>query len=244
MKKSFFIILSLFVAAVLLALTHSDKQKIADKNNGQGFVVMELFTSQGCSSCPHADDLLGSYAEKNDSRIIPIAFHVDYWNELGWKDSFSNAQYSWRQQYYNEKFLHADVYTPQLVINGNKEMVGNNDLKVKVAVDNALNETPVNTINFSYQTIANRQLQIQYAIDGSTANTTLDVALIQHKTTTKIKAGENNGATLINYNVVRSFVYSPANASGTSFVKLPTGVDLKELSIVLFIQSNLKGLKT
>ena len=241
--KPFFIITSFFIAALLLALTNKPKAINSDnkKNDKQSFVVMELFTSQGCSSCPHADDLLGSYAEKNDDHIIPLAFHVDYWNQLGWRDSFSNSQYSQRQQWYNEKFLHADVYTPQLIVNGTKEMVGNNDLKVKAAIDNALSETANTTINITGQTIANKQLQIQYTIDGTTANTILNVAIIQHKTITKIKAGENGGVTLANYNVVRSFVYSPAKESGTSFVKLPTGVDLKELSIVLFTQSNLTG---
>ena len=243
--KALFITITSCVAIALLVATANCRNKTEApgtiKNNDEGFVLMELFTSQSCSSCPHADDLLGSYAQQKDDHIIPLAFHVDYWNLLGWKDSFSNAEYSQRQEYYNEKFLHADVYTPQLVVNGNKEMVGNNDIKVKAAVENALNETPAATINFTYQPISNRQLQIQYTIDGNTANTMLNTAIIQYKTITKIKGGENGGVTLTNYNVVRSFVYSVAQNTGTSFIKLPPGVDTKELSVVLYTQDTITG---
>jgi hypothetical protein len=244
MKALYITITSCIAIAILVATTNYRNKTEAPgaiKNNAKGFVVMELFTSQSCSSCPHADNLLGSYAQQNNDQIIPLAFHVDYWNLLGWKDSFSNAQYSQRQEYYNEKFLHADVYTPQLIVNGNKEMVGNNDIKVKAAVENALNETPTATIDFTWQPISNRQLQIQYTIDGNTANTMLNTAIIQYKTITKIKGGENGGITLTNYNVVRSFVHSPAQNSGVSFIKLPAGVDTKELSIVLYAQDTITG---
>jgi hypothetical protein len=244
MKALFIGMTSCIAIALLVATTNCrNKTEAPDviKNNPKGFVVMELFTSQSCSSCPHADDLLGSYAQQNNDHIIPLAFHVDYWNLLGWKDSFSNAEYSQRQEYYNEKFLHADVYTPQLVVNGNKEMVGNNDIKVKAAVENALAETSTASIDFTYQPISNRQLQIQYTINGNTTSTMLNTVVIQYKTITKIKGGENGGVTLTNYNVVRSFVHSPAENSGTSFIKLPAGIDTKELSIVLYTQDTTTG---
>ncbi len=244
MKKTLFTLLAFFVAAILLAIT-PDRAKIiedvipTDKDNG--FVIMELFTSQGCSSCPPADNLLGEYAAKNNDRIIPIAFHVDYWNYLGWKDSFSNTQYSQRQSNYDNNFLHASVYTPQLIINGETEMVGSDKEKIKTTVDKALNETVAVFINIKKQTIANGQLQIDYTIDGTIANTTLNAALVQYQTVTKIKAGENRGATLTNYNVVRSFASDAAKNSGSSFIKLPAGVDVKDLSIVLFTQDNTIG---
>jgi hypothetical protein len=132
MKNSLFTLLAFLVAAVLLAITPDHSKMIGSiiqNDNSSGFVIMELFTSQGCSSCPHADDLLGEYAEKNDDQIIPIAFHVDYWNYLGWKDSFATLQYTQRQENYDVNFLHASVYTPQLIVNGETEIVGSDKEK-------------------------------------------------------------------------------------------------------------------
>jgi hypothetical protein len=113
--------------------------------------------------------------------------------------------------------------------------------KIKNTVDKVLNENATTTIDLTNKIIKDGQLQLQYAIDGTIANVTLNVVLIQHKTITKIKAGENGGATLTNYNVARGLVYSPAKKSGYSFIKLPAGVDLKGLSVVLFTQDNITG---
>ena len=85
--------------------------------------VLELFTSEGCSSCPSADKLLPQLA-KLDSNIIPLSFHVDYWNRLGWEDPFSSSEYSERQRSYAKQLNLESVYTPQLVVNGEYELVG------------------------------------------------------------------------------------------------------------------------
>jgi hypothetical protein len=245
MKSILFSIAFVLIAAILLSsftFCHNKTNNTSvKKSNGQGIVLIELFTSQGCSSCPPADDLLGSYAEKNDAHIIPIAFHVDYWNRLGWKDSFSTSSFSQRQEYYDEQFLHATVYTPQLIVNGTKEMVGSNKAKVKAAIDDALNETPSNSITLKNNTIVNGQLQLAYTIEGAVKNTVLNVVIIQNKTTTRVKAGENDGSTLVNYNVVRTFVSTDAKDSGTSMLTLPDNIDTKNLSIVLFTQSSITG---
>ena len=84
--------------------------------------VLELFTSEGCSSCPSADRLLPQLA-KLDSNIIPLSFHVDYWNRLGWTDPFSSSEYSERQRSYASHLKLESVYTPQLVVNGEYELV-------------------------------------------------------------------------------------------------------------------------
>ncbi|HUR81120.1 MAG TPA: DUF1223 domain-containing protein, partial [Thermoanaerobaculia bacterium] len=86
-------------------------------------VVLELFTSQGCSSCPSADEFLRKLAAK-DKRVIPLAFHVDYWNYLGWRDPFSSAEWSQRQGDYVRAMKLSTAYTPQLVINGSRQVVG------------------------------------------------------------------------------------------------------------------------
>jgi len=242
MKNWLFTLIAVLVAGVLLAITRHDSKPMQKNEAGaKGFVLMELFTSQGCSSCPPADDLLGEYAEKNDSNIIPIAFHVDYWNKLGWLDSFSNHQFTERQEKYDADFLHADVYTPQLIINGQKEMVGSEKAAVKKAIANALKEEPAVKINVTNVTENNSSVQLNYLLDGNISNTTLNVALVQHKTITQVKAGENDGSTLRNYNVIRLFKSYAAMSSGTVELALPVGIDIKEFSVVLFVQNDSSG---
>jgi hypothetical protein len=233
MRKTLVIIVICFAAASLFALKRMHQHTATSTKN---FAVLELFTSQGCNSCPPADDLLGQYADKNDDRIIPIAFHVDYWNRLGWKDSLSTHEYSARQSLYNMSYLHAGVYTPQLVVNGEKEMIGSVRGQVIRAVDSALTETAAVTIDIKDITIENGSVNVDYTLDGSLASANLNIVLIQHKTSTFVKAGENNGATLVNYNVARGLVTVTANASGTASLQLPPSIDTKELSIVLYTQ--------
>ena len=86
------------------------------KSIAKGVAVLELFTSEGCSSCPTADDVLRDLAK--DSNVVALSFHVTYWNRLGWKDSFSQKIFDERQYAYGEKFRANGVYTPQAVING------------------------------------------------------------------------------------------------------------------------------
>ena len=86
-------------------------------------VVVELFTSQGCSSCPPADALLRKLAEEED--VIALALHVDYWDYLGWKDSFATPKFTARQRAYAKKARSRSIYTPQMVVQGEDRVVGN-----------------------------------------------------------------------------------------------------------------------
>ena len=90
---------------------------------GEGALnVVELFTSQGCSSCPPADALLADLADRDD--VLALSFHVDYWDYIGWKDPFASPQYTQRQRVYSQVFGKRYVYTPQMVVNGSFEMTG------------------------------------------------------------------------------------------------------------------------
>ena len=96
--------------------------------------VIELFTSQGCSSCPSADKLLAqtlSDAKRDNKLIIALSFHVDYWNRLGWTDPFSDKKYSQRQSDYASAMQLRSVYTPQMIVNGSTEFVGSNEKELK-----------------------------------------------------------------------------------------------------------------
>src|SRR6186997_2744530 len=119
--------------------TASLKNKIAKKQDG--FVLIELFTSEGCSSCPPADEALEEIQKKyNDKNVLVLGYHVDYWNKLGWKDVFSDASFTQRQEYYSRIFHLNSIYTPQVVVNGKSEFVGSNKEKLISSIEEQLNE--------------------------------------------------------------------------------------------------------
>src|SRR5262249_24150999 len=104
-------------------------------------VLVELFTSEGCSSCPPADQLLTSLAEKqpvSGAQIVTLSEHVDYWNRLGWTDPYSSAALSKRQNDYAEQFGGDSVYTPEMVVDGASQFVGSDDYAARDAIENAI----------------------------------------------------------------------------------------------------------
>ncbi|MEM9704235.1 MAG: DUF1223 domain-containing protein, partial [Planctomycetota bacterium] len=110
------------------------------------FAVVELFTSQGCSSCPPADAVLEALAERaaeeaeNGRILLPISWHVDYWNRLGWADPYSDARHTARQRAYAAELSDGRVYTPQAVVNGAAETVGSRKKNVAALIDKAFKE--------------------------------------------------------------------------------------------------------
>ncbi|MEO8764466.1 MAG: DUF1223 domain-containing protein [Ginsengibacter sp.] len=197
--------------------------------------VLELFTSQGCSSCPPADRLLGRYAAKEN--VIVLTFHVDYWDRLGWKDPFSAKAFTERQYHY-ASVIKADVYTPQLVINGQQEMIGSNQSKISGGVKKALSEEASAELLIKNVKAENGRVNINFAASGNTGGSILNVALLQNVATTEIKTGENGGVTLTNNNVVRNLKTAGQVIEGNnvSSIDLIQGLDEKNISVVLFLQ--------
>jgi hypothetical protein len=245
MKKIIIVFCCTIITAAIFLLTASAKKQVADivikskDADEKGFVVMELFTSQGCSSCPPADELLGKYAQLDNKQIIALAFHVDYWNRLGWVDSFSNNKFSRRQREYAAMLNTESVYTPQLVINGEKEMVGSDIEKVDAAVNKAADERLLTKFNILNTSVSGNKLTVQYKIEGEITNALVSAALVQSKVYTHIKAGENRGVKLFNYNVVRDFVTTDKGAAVT--LNLPNGAIAAGLKIVLLAQDKKSG---
>ena len=108
---------------------------IASAEAGERPIVVELFTSQGCSSCPPADALLGELAKRTD--VLALGFHVDYWDYIGWKDPYASKLATKRQRQYAETFKLSYVYTPQMVVNGVTESVGSDRAGIEAAVEKA-----------------------------------------------------------------------------------------------------------
>lgn len=197
--------------------------------------VLELFTSQGCSSCPPADKLIGTYTSKTN--VIPLSFHVDYWNRQGWNDPFSSHGYSQRQYMYASA-LKSEVYTPQLIINGQTEMIGSDAGKISSILNKIFSEQPEATLNIQNVEPVNSKINIKYIITGNAQNSNLNIAVVEKKTVTPVKAGENDGVTLTDYNVVRNFktIGSIGSGENTASIDIPSSVDLKNMTVVLFLQ--------
>lgn len=206
------------------------------------FALMELFTSQGCSSCPPADAIAAAYAVKNDDNIIPLVFHVDYWNRLGWVDSFSNSAYSQRQKDYAEKFNLESIYTPQLVVNGKKQLVGSDKNEIDGIVRDMLKEPAKANIEIYPVTVEQNKIMIRYNISESLPGATVHAALVQKNAMTHIRSGENRGLKLNNCNVVRDFKSHTLKKEDGGFVlNLPAGNQTSDYFIAVFVQDNSTG---
>lgn len=159
-------------------------------------VVVELFTSQGCSSCPPADEFLGELARRPG--IIALAYHVDYWDDQGWKDRFSMPEASKRQQGYVRRLSRAGAFTPQIVVSGDTSLLGSNRVEVRKAIDGDRDALAMKLSKVG----GNLQIHFTEAWRES-----MDVYLVSYlaSATDKIERGENARRTLKHFNVVRSF---------------------------------------
>lgn len=197
--------------------------------------VLELFTSEGCSSCPPADNLLPQLA-KLDSNIIPLSFHVDYWNRLGWTDPFSSSEYSERQRVYGQQFNLESVYTPQLVVNGQNELVGSSRSRAESAIKEALKEKTKVLLTVDNVKRNNDKLSFTVHAEGDFKRTDLLAALVQKQATMKVRAGENSGATLSHINVVRSFSGQPAADKNEFEIALPANLAKDNWQLIVYAQ--------
>jgi len=217
--------------------------QLPDTEQHPGFAVVELFTSQGCSSCPPADALLGkeiaAYA-KPGKKLIALSFHVDYWNRLGWMDPYSQHIFTERQYGYSAKMKLSGVYTPQAVVNGQWETVGSKEGTIESFIKQSLAETPESSITIEAIKPTGNILAISYQYKGSVAD--MNIAVVQKTIATPIKAGENGGRTLTNYNVVRSWKTVKAQ-SGSHIIdaEMPAGYNEKEYSVVVYTQEKEYG---
>jgi hypothetical protein len=164
-------------------------------------IVVELFTSQGCSSCPPADALLGELARRGD--VLPLAFHVDYWDRLGWKDPYSSAAATQRQRAYARLLDSATVYTPQMVVDGRTDVVGSYRADVLQAIDQARAASVTVPLELA---AADDGLRVRVGAGRPDARrATLWLIGFDRHHETAIGAGENGGRTLAEWHVVRGF---------------------------------------
>jgi hypothetical protein len=163
-------------------------------------VVLELFTSQGCSSCPPADALLGDLIRQPG--VIGLAWHVDYWNSLGWTDPYARRAWTNRQKAYAQR-LGSEVFTPALVVNGATMLVGSDKASVRGAIDEATQPSLV---------VSLRRIETGLEAEIGPLPGPLTGLLVTYepRVATEIGAGENQGHRLLEYHVVRDVVTLPA----------------------------------
>jgi hypothetical protein len=208
-------------------------------STAQPAVLLELFTSEGCSSCPPADALLADLA--TDPRAIPLSFHVDYWNELGWPDRFSSAENTARQKTYAASLGTRGLYTPELVVGGVEGFVGSDRAQAETAMASALREPPVVTLGLNPHAIEGTSLEVAYTTVGAPPGALVNVAVVDREATTQVRAGENSGRTLRHVNVVRAFGSSPATSAGAVRVTLPRGGKKEGEDVIGFVQARSGG---
>jgi hypothetical protein len=220
--------------------TASLKNKMVKEQNG--FALLELFTSEGCSSCPAADEALEETQKKyNDKNVLVLSYHVDYWDKLGWKDIFSDASFTQRQEYYSNIFRLNSIYTPQVVVNGEKEFIGSNKSKLTNSIEEQLNERSDESIQLTVVQNTEGKIDVHYSAEGVDAKKEQAIlVLVQKMATNEIKKGENKGRTLHHINIVRNIFYLPLKEKSTNFT-LPAGFSKEDFFVAGFIQDKKSG---
>jgi hypothetical protein len=184
---------ALGLGATALAMPFLAKPAFAETSP----VLVELFTSQGCSSCPAADQFAGKLM--NRPNIMMVSLNVDYWDYLGWKDTLAQPAYTKRQMDYAHARGDMDVYTPQMVINGSTHAVGSNQDAVAAAIASARSKSPAMTLVVEAFT-KNLKVSLPKSISG---DATLWAMSIARKVDVKIQRGENSGKVITYNNVVQ-----------------------------------------
>lgn len=179
----------------------SSSASAGEQPNLQAPVVVELFTSEGCSSCPAADQILSQLSASRPHSIVALSEHVDYWDYLGWRDAHGSGTFSHRQQQYAQAMRLHGVYTPQVVINGNKEGVGNRRELVEALVKEA-SSSPCQLLKLNVETKPDRLEVDVKPISSLPRNALISSAITADGITSRVSAGENRGRTLSHNNVV------------------------------------------
>ncbi|SCG50498.1 DUF1223 domain-containing protein [Micromonospora zamorensis] len=207
-----------------------------------GFAVVEMFTSQGCSSCPPAEELLTeieSDARERGQPVFGLGFHVDYWDDLGWPDQFADAAYTARQEAYARAFGSGRLYTPQMVVNGTVEFVGSDRRRAAGAIASALATTAATTLTLSAPDVGGPRVVLDYQVDQPPEGAVLNVAIVQRGLDSEIARGENAGRTLRQDNVVRAFTSVGAGAEGGRMeLTVPPDLDPRGATVVGYVQES------
>jgi hypothetical protein len=229
--------LSALIGVFLLLVPVATVCSPARATSANGVVVLELFTSQGCSSCPPADKLIERIGNESFAgTVVPLAWHVDYWDHLGWRDPFSSAEASARQKAY-ARVLKSQVYTPQMVINGRSQLVGSAEGLIRGELERALEATAHATVTIerASQHDGKMSVAVRSTVDPTLAGRalSLEVVLFERSVATAVRAGENGGRELVNAFIVRRHVSLDARGGAAD---LPVNSAWRGVGVAAFLQ--------
>lgn len=211
-----------------------------------GLAVVELFTSEGCNSCPPADELFTRLAREADAasgRVLLLAWHVDYWDRLGWKDPFALAAATPRQQAYARAMRAAGargvgVYTPQVIVNGVEGLVGSDEPLARDAIARAAAKAPPTPLTISARR-AGDDITLDAHAPAAQPGARVVAVLVEDGLTSAVAAGENAGRTLRHDRVVRAEASAPlTDGRATLSLRPPQGLDLSRAALVAFVQTS------
>ena len=211
------------------------------------FAVLELFTSEGCSSCPPAEELLARIdksARQHDMPVYALAFHVDYFDSLGWADRFASPAFTARQAAYMRVLHLAEVYTPQMIVNGHAQFVGSDAASAKRELQAAFDRPQRGTLTCRVRPAKQtNKLLVDFRGSELPHGVLVCFALVEGGLETKVERGENRGRTLHHESVVRSLtaVHPDDRGEGTIELSVPPGVRLGQASVICFAQDPATG---
>lgn len=230
------LVATIVVVSIVIGVMPSSSLPVAKRKA----VVIELFTSEGCSSCPPADALLtrlGHGKSSNGAEVIPLGFHVDYWNYLGWQDRFSSHAFSERQEKYAARF-NEGPYTPQLVVDGESQLVGSDSAGAENAIVQAASRLQESDVELSWES-PDKLLVVATAKENAPSAQVL-MAITEDSLASNVAAGENGGHVLHHSAVVRDLRLLGQLSHGRLQIEVPikSAKDWKpqDLRLVVFLQ--------
>lgn len=207
-----------------------------------GFAVVEMFTSQGCNSCPPAEELLSEIerdARTRGQNVFALGFHVDYWDDLGWPDQFADAAYTARQEAYARAFGTGRLYTPQMIVNGTVEFVGSDRRRAAGAIMSAVSSSATAPLTLSTTGGGDHRVLLDYRAEHPPEGAVVNVAIVERGLDSEIARGENAGRTLRQDNVVRAFVSARLDAErGQVQLVTPPDLDPRNATVVGYVQES------
>jgi hypothetical protein len=232
----------MFELMLAAALAAASTANCAVKSPAHTVALVELYTSQGCSSCPPADRWLSQLPPDagQAQRVVPLALHVGYWDYIGWKDPFAQRAFNERQSWLAGLARSRGVYTPEVFV-GSAEM---RDWRSGATFEGAvkrINATPAHARIELGAVLVDRQVETRITAQADAADAQLFVALTSSGMQTAVKAGENRGETLRNDHVVRAWSGPLALHGGAVKWALPAGVAARDAQLVAFVQRSSNG---
>jgi hypothetical protein len=239
---------AIVVSAAAVLVSSMEAGAACDAKSADHLVALiELYTSEGCDSCPPADNWLSRIPGADGSQVIPIAFHVDYWDRLGWTDRFANASYTRRQYEQMHRQRAAFVYTPQVMVQGRDFTQWHSGGEPAAAIAAINSRRPRATIELSAeQRGANALVDVHVKVPdaGDRGHALVAIALVQSKLSSQVRAGENAGKRLAHDHVVREWHEGlPVDASGELRQRLQfvLPADAGPFEIVAFAEDGVGG---